>query len=62
MRIALDFDGTLVYQDRPYDDLDTPLRWLPEAKEGVIDLILAQHAHNPRRARPNDLLRLAFSD
>jgi hypothetical protein len=44
MRIGLDFDGTLVLEDRPYADLDSPVEWIPGAREGVIDL----HAHGHR--------------
>lgn len=44
MIIAIDFDGTLVQQDgRAYDDLDTPLVFLPGAKEGLLALKKAGH-------------------
>ena len=44
MIIAIDFDGTIVRQDgRAYDDLDTPLEFLPGAKEGLLALKKAGH-------------------
>jgi len=43
MNIACDFDGTLVGQGHSYDDLDTPLQFLPGAKEAVRSLHRAGH-------------------
>jgi hypothetical protein len=43
MRIAIDFDGTIVKQDRPYDDLDSPLEFQPGAKEVLYRLKTAGH-------------------
>lgn len=43
MVIAVDFDGTIVSQERPYDDLTTPLEFLPEAKESLRALKRAGH-------------------
>lgn len=43
VRIAIDFDGTLVSQDRPYNDLVTPLEFIPGAKEGLLALRAAGH-------------------
>jgi hypothetical protein len=41
--ISIDFDGTVVSQDRPYDDVKTPLVFLPGAKEGLYALKRAGH-------------------
>jgi len=42
--IAVDFDGTVVVQDgRAYDDIDSPLAFLPGAKEGLVALKAAGH-------------------
>ncbi len=38
MIIAIDFDGTIVSQDRPYEDTTTPLAFLPGAREGLVAL------------------------
>ena len=38
MLIAVDFDGTIVRDDRPYEDTATPLAFLPGAKEGLLAL------------------------
>lgn len=43
MVIAVDFDGTIVSQERPYDDITTPLEFLPDAKEGLQSLKRAGH-------------------
>ena len=43
MRIAIDFDGTVVEQDRPYDDVTTPLKFVPGAREGLRALHAAGH-------------------
>lgn len=43
MRIGIDFDGTLVSEERPYEDTDTPLVWLPGARDGVLSLHAAGH-------------------
>jgi hypothetical protein len=43
MRIAIDWDGTVVSQDRPYDDLVTPMEFIPGAKEGLLALKRAGH-------------------
>lgn len=43
MIIAIDFDGTIVSQDRPYDDVETSLTFLPGAKEGLHALKRAGH-------------------
>lgn len=43
MIFAVDFDGTVVSMDRPYDDVRTPLRFLPGAREGLLALRRAGH-------------------
>lgn len=43
MRIAVDFDGTIVEQDHPYDDLETALRLKPGAKQALMSLKRAGH-------------------
>jgi len=43
LRIAIDFDGTLVAQDHPHDDLDTPLTFIPGAKEALASFKAAGH-------------------
>ena len=43
MIIAIDFDGTIVSQEHPYDDVKTPLTFLPGAKEGLYALKKAGH-------------------
>lgn len=43
MRFAIDFDGTIVEDDQPYDDLVTPLRFKQGAKEALLALKQAGH-------------------
>jgi hypothetical protein len=43
MKIAVDFDGTIVTQDRPYSDITTPPEFIPGAKEGLLALKKAGH-------------------
>jgi len=43
MRIGCDFDGVVVRQDHPYDDVTTPLEFLPGAKQGLLALKAAGH-------------------
>ncbi len=43
MILALDFDGVIVEQDHAYDDLATPLRFVPDAKAGLLRLKRANH-------------------
>ena len=38
MRVGIDFDGTVVSQDRPYADVVSPLEFVPGAKEGLLAL------------------------
>lgn len=57
MIVAVDFDGTVVGQDHPYDDLDTPLRLLPGAREALRSLKAAGHVLVLCSARSNLALR-----
>jgi hypothetical protein len=41
--ILVDFDNTLVEQSGDYEDVTTPLRFLPGAKEGLLALKRAGH-------------------
>ena len=43
MIIAIDFDGTIVSQDYPFNDVKTPLQFLPGAKEALYSLKKARH-------------------
>lgn len=43
MLIAIDFDGVIVEQDRPYDDATTPLAFKPGARDGLLALKRAGH-------------------
>ncbi len=43
MILAIDFDGTLVSQARSYEDVTTPLQFLPGARRGVLSLRKAGH-------------------
>jgi hypothetical protein len=43
MIIAIDFDGTIVSQMQPYEDVTTPLTFLPGAREGLYALKKAGH-------------------
>lgn len=43
MIIAVDFDGTIVSSDRPYNDIYSPLIFLPGAREGLRSLKRAGH-------------------
>lgn len=43
MFIAVDFDNTIVQQDRPYEDVTTPLVFVPGALEGLRALKAAGH-------------------
>jgi len=38
MLIAVDFDGTIVDDAHAYDDLKTPLRFMPKARESLLAL------------------------
>jgi hypothetical protein len=57
MKIAVDFDGTIVSQDRPYEDVETPLEFLPGAKEALIALKRAGHILILYSSRANLALR-----
>jgi len=43
VKIAVDFDGTVVKQDRPYADVVTPLEFVDGAKDGLLALKRANH-------------------
>jgi hypothetical protein len=43
MIFAIDFDGTVVHEDHAYDDLKTPLRFMPGAREALLALKAAGH-------------------
>jgi hypothetical protein len=57
MRIAIDFDGTLVSMDRPYSDTTTPFVLLPGAREALGALRAAGHQLLLYSARANLSLR-----
>lgn len=56
MLIGVDFDGTIVRQDRPYADTTTPLAFLPGAREGLYALKRAGHTLILYSARTNRAL------
>lgn len=43
MVFAVDFDNTVVAQDHAYADLESPLNFLPGAREGLLQLKAAGH-------------------
>lgn len=43
MIFAIDFDGTIVAQDHPYNDIVTPLAFLPGAREALLALREGHH-------------------
>ncbi len=57
MQIAVDFDGTLVSDDREYDDLATSLVFLPGAKAALEALRRAGHVLILFSGRANRALR-----
>ena len=57
MIIAVDFDGTIVSDDAEYDDITTPLQFLPGAREGLLALKKARHTLLLWSARSNLALR-----
>lgn len=58
MIIAVDFDNTVVVQDgRAYEDLETPLQFLPSARQGLLALKAAGHILLLYSARANRALR-----
>jgi len=56
MLIAVDFDGTIVRDDRPYEDVTTPLVFMPGAFEGLLSLKRAGHVLILWSARSNRAL------
>lgn len=57
MIVAIDFDGTIVQQNRPYDDVHSPLEWVPGAQAGLYSLKKADHTLILYSARANLALR-----
>lgn len=53
MKIAVDFDGTIVDDTHAYDDLTTPLAFLPGARGGLLRLKAASHILVLYSARAN---------
>lgn len=43
MKFVVDFDGTVVREDRPYDDLKTPLEFVRGSKRTLLSLKRAGH-------------------
>lgn len=61
--LAIDFDGTIVRQDRPYDDLETPLELIVDddgvtSKDALMSLKEAGHVLLLYSARSNRSLRI----
>lgn len=56
MKIAIDWDGTVVEQDRPYADTTTPMRFRPYAREALYRLKVAGHILILWSARANRAL------
>ncbi len=56
--IAIDFDKTVVKQDRPYSDTTTPLRFEPGARDALYALKEAGHVLILYSARANLSLRV----
>lgn len=58
MIIAFDFDGSIVSMDgRAYEDIETPLRFMPHARECLLALKRAGHVLLLYSARANRSLR-----
>lgn len=53
MIFAIDFDGTIVSDDRRFDDLVTPLKFIPGAKDALLSLKRAGHVLVLWSARSN---------
>jgi hypothetical protein len=62
MRIAIDFDGTIVRQNRAYFDTTTPLEFMPGAKKALAGLKKAGHELYLWSARANLALRGSWQD
>lgn len=56
MIFAVDFDGTIVDQSGEYDDLTTPLKFMPGAKEALLALKASGHILILFSARTNPWL------
>lgn len=57
MRIAIDFDGTIVSEETAYDDLETPIEFMPGA-ESALRLLAASHELILYSSRSNTAARL----
>lgn len=57
MILAIDFDGTIVSQDRDYDDLKTPLQFMPGALDALRAMKKAGHILIVNSARSRLSLR-----
>lgn len=57
MKISIDFDGTVVHNDTAYEDLETPLEFVPGAKEALLSLKRAGHVLILDSARANIAIR-----
>lgn len=57
MRIAIDFDGTIVKDDKAYDDLETPLELVEGAEAAIHALARAGHHLIVYSARANLAIR-----
>jgi hypothetical protein len=61
MIFAIDFDGTIVEQNNAYDDLQTPLEFVPGALEALRALKRAGHVIIVTSARANLALRIDYN-
>jgi len=57
MIVGVDFDGCVVDDSHPYSDTETPLRFIPGAREGLASLKRAGHVLLLYSARANRALR-----
>jgi hypothetical protein len=56
MYCFIDFDNTIVSQDRPYEDVTTPFEFLPHARETLYSLVAAGHELTLWSARASPVL------
>lgn len=61
MLLAIDFDGCVVSSERAYDDIHTPLEFLPGALEGLRALKRAGHVLLLWSARANRSVRVDWT-
>jgi hypothetical protein len=57
MILAIDFDGTIVSDEHAYDDLKTPLRFMPGARQSLLRMKTAGHILILWSGRSNPWLR-----